>query len=357
MGVELMFQRFVWVFVHIVLLVASACTAENVIMKQVSPHQIEVYVKGKHFTTWNCGAELNSFYLNKPVLWPVLTPQGTPITRDYPFREGRVKENRDHQHHQGIFFTYGLLNYGDEERINIWNIYKPTGNYPPHGGGRYGRSPGKVIFCKNIVVKGGKDIGRIHAVSDWFSDAAQRVMLTENRIMTFGYGENYRYIDFVFNLQAKDRPVTWLDTKEGLFAIRVTPALHEAKDLTPWLGDKFLSGRARYINAQGDETEKNVWGRRSPWVALCGGLETGEQIVVMIMDHPDNLNHPTFWHARGYGLFSANPFGLRDFTKAKQVFNFCLPAEGTLTLKYRMLFYDGKADKARLADLYEQYIK
>ena len=335
-----MSKRLLGFFIAVIFLTTGVGAEQNVVMKEISSDQIAVYIKGRHFTTWNCGAELNDFYLNKPVLWPVLTSRGTPVTRDYPFRQGRVKENRDHAHHQGIFFTYGLLDYGEEEQINIWNIYKPEGNYPPHGGGRYGKSPGKIIFRKNLVVKGGRETGRIRTVSDWFSDAAQRVMLREDRLMIFGYSEQSRYIDFVFHLQAQDKPVTWLDTKEGLFAIRVTPALHEAKDLTPWLGDKFMAGNARYINAAGNETEKEVWGKRSAWVALRGGLETGEQVVVMIMDHPDNLNHPTFWHARGYGLFSANPFGLRDFTNKQQEFNFRLPAGGSFSLKYRMLFYE-----------------
>jgi hypothetical protein len=40
-----------------------------------------------------------------------------------------------------------------------------------------------------------------------------------------------------------------------------------------------------------------------------------EKISVVICDHPENPNYPTYWHARGYGLFSANPLGVKDFTK------------------------------------------
>ncbi len=145
-----MSKRLFWLFVAVIFLTASVGAKQNVVMKEISSDQIAVYIKDTHFTTWNCSAKLNGFYLNKPVLWPVLTSKGTPVTRDYPFRQGRVKENRDHAHHQGIFFTYGLLNYGEEEQINIWNIYRPEGNYPPHGGGRYGKSPGKIIFRKNL---------------------------------------------------------------------------------------------------------------------------------------------------------------------------------------------------------------
>jgi hypothetical protein len=34
-----------------------------------------------------------------------------------------------------------------------------------------------------------------------------------------------------------------------------------------------------------------------------------------MMDHPSNPRFPTYWHARDYGLFSLNPFGVRDFER------------------------------------------
>ena len=32
-------------------------------------------------------------------------------------------------------------------------------------------------------------------------------------------------------------------------------------------------------------------------------------MTIAIFDHPGNVNYPTYWHARGYGLFAANPLG------------------------------------------------
>ena len=48
----------------------------------------------------------------------------------------------------------------------------------------------------------------------------------------------------------------------------------------------------------------------------------GDTVSLVIMDHPSNLNHPTYWHARTYGLFSANPFGVKDFTRGEDELNF-----------------------------------
>jgi hypothetical protein len=333
-------------------LTTTLVSAETIQLEQISSDQIMVHIDGAHFTTWNCGEMLDSVYLNKPVLWPVLTSKGTPITRDFPFRKGRIEERQDHPHHQGIFFTYGLLNYGEEDSINVWGISKPgTENHT-----RYGQSAGKIINQKNTIIQEGKSLGSLKATNDWFSHAAQKTFLTEDRTMIFGSDSNSRYIDFIFRFIAKDKPVTWVDSKEGMFAIRLTPALLEARK-NDTSDQTIKPGSARYINAYGEELEKGVWGKRSPWLALKGILETGELLTVIIIDHPDNVNHPSFWHARGYGLFSINPFGLHDFTRGKQNFNFKLPAGGSLTLKYRMLFYEGHPDKTKLENLFSDYVR
>ena len=39
----------------------------------------------------------------------------------------------------------------------------------------------------------------------------------------------------------------------------------------------------------------------------------GTPQVVTLMDHPSNLRHPTWWHARDYGFMAANPFGRAAF--------------------------------------------
>lgn len=325
--------------------------AEGVQIKQISPNQFKVSINGSHFTTYNYGDELNGVFMNKPVLWPVLSSKGTPITRDYPFRKGRIKEQIDHPHHQGVFFTYGLLNYGDVDSINVWGVSK-RGPYPHSS---YGKSGGQIINRKNIVLKEGKSVGILESVNDWVSHAVNKVFLTEDRKMAFGTIDNSRYIDFVFRFSTKDQPVTWVDTKEGMFAIRLTPAMREYQNSRDKRIKEIKSGHARYLNASGDELESGVWGKRSPWVALRGILETGEPLTIIMMDHPDNLNYPTFWHARGYGLFSLNPFGMINFTHGKQVFNFKLPVGGHLTLKYRMLFYEGQPDKIGIENLYNSY--
>ena len=74
--------------------------------------KIEVSIDGKPFT--------NYFYpgpdvLKKAVLYPLLTAQGTEITRGWPIKP-RTGERVDHPHHVGMWLNYESVNAHD-----FWN--------------------------------------------------------------------------------------------------------------------------------------------------------------------------------------------------------------------------------------------
>jgi hypothetical protein len=77
---------------------------------------------------------------------------------------------------------------------------------------------------------------------------------------------------------------------------------------------------------------------------------------VAILEHPSNPRHPTYWHSRAYGLFAANPFGVRDFTGDKT-------KDGSLTIepgqsvrfRYRVVIHPGDVKAANIAALYQKY--
>jgi len=99
-----------------------------------------------------------------------------------------------------------------------------------------------------------------------------------------------------------------------------------------------------------------VWGSRARWVKL-GANYQGLPLGIVMMDHPDNPNHPTHWHARGYGLFAANPFGSKMFTDGKESFNFFLPKGESVVLKYRMYIYDGtEPDDEEINQIYDTFV-
>lgn len=65
-------------------------------------------------------------------------------------------------------------------------------------------------------------------------------------------------------------------------------------------------------------------------------------ISIAIIDHPKNINYPTYWHARGYGLFAANPLGAKVFSNGKQTLNYKLTKGQSVTFRYRIVVAGGK---------------
>ena len=108
-------------------------------------------------------------------------------------------------------------------------------------------------------------------------------------------------------------------------------------------------------NAEGKQGEKNVWGKRSSWVDYAGQVN-GKLVGVAIMDHPSNPRHPTYWHSRAYGLFAANPFGIRDFTGDKtQNGSLTVEPGKSVRFRYRVVIHEGNAEQAGIAGLWQKY--
>jgi hypothetical protein len=63
----------------------------------------------------------------------------------------------------------------------------------------------------------------------------------------------------------------------------------------------------------------------------------GETVSLVIIDHPENPGFPTYWHARGYGLFAANTLGQAAFTNGENRLNFKLNDGESATFKYRLV--------------------
>src|SRR5207253_1981317 len=131
-----------------------------------------------------------------------------------------------------------------------------------------------------------------------------------------------RTIDFRITLTAAT-DVTLGDTKEGAFAIRLVEAFTERKGL-------------KIVDADGRATMANVWGTRSNWVDYSTVLD-GEALGVAMFDHPSNPRHPTYWHARDYGLFALNPFGRNAFDPKQEESIWKLPKGEKITFRWRVL--------------------
>lgn len=286
--------------------------------------QIEVYAGDRHMTTYWYDS-----LLSKPVLYPMFSPSGLPMTRDYPFQEVEG-ESHDHPHHTGLSFTYG--SNGEVNGNSFWA--NPHDRNPLGQGVRLPQ----IRHISLVNLKATSDEASISVLNHWVGKNGEPVV-AEERKMTFSADDQAYYIDFTITLSPLDEPVTFEDTKEGMFAIRVADWLAESANGT------LEESTGIYTNPDGLQTEKNIWGKPSAWMNL-EGEKNGRRAGISILHHPSSLNYPTYWHARGYGCFAANPIGRYDYETGRGLEN---PRTRQLTLKpgekalfrFRVIVYEG----------------
>ena len=82
---------------------------------------------------------------------------------------------------------------------------------------------------------------------------------------------------------------------------------------------------------------------------MLTGRIGGTDLTLAILDHPKNPGYPTHWHARGYGLFAANPLGGNVLSGGRDAaLNLTLEPHMSATFRYRLLILAGTATADRL---------
>jgi hypothetical protein len=318
-------------------LVAAAALLAGTAGAQVKitsgPEKISVQINGKPFTAFYVGGP----DVTKPYLWPLLAPSGTAITRNWPMAivDEEKTTKLDHQHQRGLWFAHDSVN-----GIDFWN--NEARSIPPTKEGQY-KSPklGRITLTGPVAVKSGKTQGTIAAKFDW-KDLQGNKLLTESRVMTFYADKLNRVFDVDITLTAAVKPVTFGDGKDGALGIRMRPILQE-------------DAGGHITNADGLQGEKDLWGKPSNWCDYSGAIN-GEKVGVAILDNPANPRHPVRWHARAYGLFAANPFGLSVFTNDKSQNGATTIQPGqSLRYRYRVIIHPGDANSAKIAAAWMKY--
>jgi hypothetical protein len=274
-----------------------------------------ITIDGKPFATFYKGADAN-----KPFLAPLRSASGKVVTRGFPMQKDIPGESKDHLHHRGLWFTYDDIN-----GVKFWE------NDPSYTRGKIGK-----VVVRDTKWKGGDKSGTLTVTNDW-NDPDGKTLVVETNAMTFYSDPKLRTIDFHVTLTPKV-DVTLGDTKEGAFAIR--------------LAEPFTAkGGGKMLNAEGKSGMREVWGKRSAWVDYTATLD-GEALGVAIFDHPSNPRHPTYWHARDYGLFALNPFGRKSFDPTQEESIWKIPAGQNVEFRWRVVVHPADAD---VAALYKNY--
>lgn len=293
--------------------------------------RVDVLVDGELFTAY-----IYPDRIMKPVLYPVITAGGHRVTRGFPL--DRVAGERvDHPHHVGIW-----LNYGNVNGLDFWNHSEAVPAERKH---KFG-----TIRHRDIV--DARDDGSTAFLSvsaDWLRPNGSP-LIAERTDFRFSASATDRIIDRTTTLTALDEDVLFKDDKEGMIAIRVARGLElpssqpeiftdsEGRPTSvPALNNDAVTGR--YFSSEGPEGD-DVWGTRGRWMTLAGRLGE-EEVSVIMVDHPTNAGYPTYWHARGYGLYAANPLGQAALSAGKDVLNFSLKQGTSVRFQYRFVIHSG----------------
>lgn len=299
--------------------------------------RVDVTIGGKPFTSY-----IWPTTIKKPVLYPLRAADGTTVTRGFPL-EPRPGERVDHPHHVGLWF-----NYGDVNGLDFWNN---SDAIEPEDRPKMGT----IVHRAITSASGGGTRGTLVAESDWLAPD-NTVLLKQTTTYTFSGDAKTRFVDLEVKLTAEDKRVALTDNKEGVLGIRVARQLEEPTSKPEVFTD--ASGRLTTV-ASLDNTGVNgvyltsagkkgstVWGTRGKWCILTGTVNKSP-VTLAIFDRPGNPGYPTYWHARGYGLFAANPLGQKALSDGKETLNFALEPQQSAIFTYRIAIASGNWDAAQ----------
>ncbi len=289
----------------------SAATAAEIRLES-KQDRVSVFVDNELFTEY-----ITTGY-EKPILYPIIGPDGIGMTRNYPMKKGVAGEAEDHPHHKSIWF--GHMDVNGE---NFWASGPKAGTTVQ----TKIAVEGNTIRCNNNLV--GSD---------------GKLVATDSREIRFEADGDTRFIDYSVTYHASEVDLVFGDNKDGQMGIR----MHQNLELkAPHTGQA--------VNSTG-VTTKEIWGKRANWIDYWGEVD-GKVVGIAMFDHPTNFRYPTWWHARDYGLLSANPFGRQDFEGEKAESGAHKLTKGeSLTFKHRFVFHRGDAQQAKIDQLYKAWI-
>lgn len=273
----------------------------------------------------------------RPFLYPIIGAAGENVVRNFPMKKGVPGEERflNERHHRALWFAHGRVN-----GIDFWGEYLEFG---------------RQVHVGFDAVRAAGNHGSFGARTKWVAPNGQTILTDERRISITALPAGEKTIDFNITLKATEGDVLLGDTKEGTMAIRLCPSL----SLNSSKGGVPTGPSTGHAFNSGGDRDRDVWGKRANWVCYYGPDPKGNPVGVVIFSHPGNLRSPTTWHARDYGLFAVNPFGLHDFEPGKPAGagDYTIKRGDSLTLRYRFYFAKGQPKPEALDARFQDYAR
>jgi hypothetical protein len=277
---------------------------------------------------------------NKPYMWPLIGPNRKPMTRAYPMQDIEG-ERQDHPHHRSIWF--GHQNMGGFDTWTESMTYTEREEWTKERIDEALAKIGRTVHREFSQLDANEKRAIVKTKNDYVGSAGEK-LLSDERTIIFRKTNSQLIIDFDISLIASYGDIELGDIKDAGLCVRIPTAL----DLKTGKGGTI-------INSEGIR-DGDTWSKRATWVDY-NGLMDGERVGIAILNHPSSFNHPTPWHVRDYGLFTANPFGFKSLDESREDITFTLAKGTRVLMKHRIIFHKGDEKKAKIAQAFERYAK
>ena len=207
--------------------------------------------------------------------------------------------------------------------------------------------------------KSGADRGELVVESVWITGENKQILNQTARYI-FLRRDHARVIDEEITLKAIDRAV-FKDDKEGVLGMRVARWLESPEEK----GGTFMDANGNptqvdaapaganpatgvYLTSEGAKGGA-AWGNSRTLVHAHWQRSRTYGHNCHLLDQPENPGYPTYWHARGYGLFAANPLGRSIFDTKQPPFNYTLEKGQSVTSpRYRVTLFSRAVTSAEM---------
>ena len=232
--------------------------------------------------------------LAKPYCYPVNAPDGTPLTRAWPLEPAKPGGTTDHVHQKSLWFCHGDV---IPEGLT-WSPKSPDKHVKGIDFWSEQKGHGRIV-CESVgEVRATPDSVAVPTVNRWLTPDGQAILREERTISLRrlkGVADPVLQFDIALTALV---PVTFGDTKEGSFGLRVADEFRLERKGSAGV---VASSSGRSVKA-GSKDPLPLWGERAAWHDY-----SGEHGGVAIFDAPTNPAKAA-WHTRAYGLMAANPF-------------------------------------------------
>ncbi|TWU49089.1 DUF6807 domain-containing protein [Rubripirellula reticaptiva] len=269
----------------------------------------------------------------KPYFWPVIGPTGKSMTRAFPM-ENVEGEQHDHPHHRGVWFGHQGVGGTD-----VW-LEAASKNLKGEKQQEFLASLGTITHTAFTEISANQDHAVIRSTNDYL-DSAGKQLLGDERAMVFQMINGQLVLDFDIALIGEYGDIELQDMKDAGLNVRVPTSM------------SLTDGKGHILNSAGDR-DGDTWSKAADWVDYHGPVD-GEHLGVAFLNHPSSFRHPTRWHVRDYGLFTANAFGPKSLHESAESGTFTMKTGDSVFLRHRIIFHEGDSEAAGIANAYKTY--